>query len=285
MKPNKIWAVSHVDVPLVDGSTRRCNKKENVDKAIEQDIMARSMQAKSAPICQGALVNLLGYRADMKTAIEILERTFVVPVNTDGPTLLLFDETDNIWHKMEQGEVDIVVNVDNFQHYWKQAKERTDLSYSKLHFGHYKSGAHSKLLSEVHALKLSLITKTGSAPERWARGLSVILEKISRVALVIKLQAIVLMKADFNFHNKLILDNRMLDLARKHELVLEEFFSKKRQTTEDAILHQVLAYNIARQKQASDYCGVSRRGPVLQQSGQRNGSTHIACIKISRKLS
>ena len=166
VKPNKTRGVSHVDVPLADGSTRRYNKKKDVDKAIGQDIMARSTQAKSAPICQGALFDLLGYDADTETAMEILEGTFVAPVNTDGPMLLLFDEIAIIWHRMEQGEVDIVVTADNFQHYWKRAKERTASSYSKLNFGHYKSAPHSDLLSEVHALKLSLVTKTGSAPER-----------------------------------------------------------------------------------------------------------------------
>lgn len=81
----------------------------------------------------------------------------------DGPTLLLFEEMGRIWKKMESGEVDIV-----FQYYWKRAKERMSSSYSKLHFGHYKAAAKSKLLSEVQALKLSLFTKTGTSPERWA---------------------------------------------------------------------------------------------------------------------
>ena len=96
--------------------------------------------------------------------MEILEGTFVAPVNTDGHTLLLFDEIANIWHKMEQGEVDIVVTADNFQHYWKRVKERTALSYSKLHFGYYKLAAHSDLLSEVHALKLSFIKSNRLTP-------------------------------------------------------------------------------------------------------------------------
>ena len=102
MKPNKTGAVSHVDVPLADGSRRRCNGKEDVDKAIGQDIMARSTQAKSAPICQGALFDLLGYRADTEITMEILEGTFVASVNTDGPTLLLSDKIANIGHKMEK---------------------------------------------------------------------------------------------------------------------------------------------------------------------------------------
>ena len=58
------------------------------------------------------------------------------------------------------------------------------------------------------------------------------------------------MEADFNFHNKLIFGTRMLDLARRHGLVPEEIYSEKGRIAEDAVLHQVLAYDIARQKQA-----------------------------------
>ena len=78
----------------------------------------------------------------------------------------------------------------------------------------------------------------------------VMLEKIAGVALVTKLRAIILMEADFNFHNKLIFGKRMLDLARKHNLVPDEIYSEKGKTAEDAILHQVLAYDIARQRNA-----------------------------------
>ena len=63
---------------------------------------------------------------------------------------------------------------------------------------------------------MSLITKIGSAPEKWARGLSVMLDKNAGVALVTKLRAILLMEADFNFHNTLIFGTRMLDLTRRH---------------------------------------------------------------------
>ena len=68
------------------------------------------------------------------------------------------------------------------------------------------------------------------------------LEKIAGVALVAKLWAILLMEADFNFHNKLIFGTRMLNLARKHGLVPDEIYSEKGQTAEDAVLHQVLAH-------------------------------------------
>ena len=139
----------------------------------------------------------------------------------------MFKEMSHIWKLMKDGEVDIVITEEDSRHYWRKARERTASSFSRLHFGHYKAAAHSKYLSEVHALKLSLIAQTGSAPERWARGLSVMLEKIAGVAIVTKLRAILLMEADFNYHNKLIFGKRMMDLARRHGIVPEEIFSEK----------------------------------------------------------
>ena len=118
--------------------------------------------------------------------------------------ILILDKISRIWRKMGTDEVDIVVSVEDFQYYWKRAKEKTALSFSRLHFGNYKPIAHSNVLSKVHALKLSLITKTGPAPDRWARGLSAVLDKIAGVALVMKLRAILLMEANFNYHNRLI---------------------------------------------------------------------------------
>ena len=39
------------------------------------------------------------------------------------------------------------------------------------------------------------------------------LEKFAGVALITNLRTILLMKADFNFHNKLIFGKQMMDLA------------------------------------------------------------------------
>ena len=59
---------------------------------------------------------------------------------------------------MESGEVDIVVTVDDFKYYWSKVRERTALSISGRHFGHYKAAAKSDKLSRIHALMLSLCT-------------------------------------------------------------------------------------------------------------------------------
>ena len=92
------------------------------------------------------------------------------------------------------------------------------------------------LLSEAHARHLALITKTGAAPKRWSKGLLVMLEKIAGVAFVTKLRAILLMEADFNYHNRLIFGDRMMKLTRKNGLMPREVYSEKGKTPEDAIL-------------------------------------------------
>ena len=249
MNQEKAGMITYVDMPQSDGTTVWCDTKLAVEQANGEEIETKFARAGSVSICQGVLSQQLGYKINTDIAIAILEGRFeVLPPHTDGPTLLLLEEMANIWQMMKDGKVDIVVTVDDFKHYWRRAKERTSSSYSKLHFGHYKLAGFSDYLLEVHALKLSLISKTGSAPERWAQGLSVMLEKIAGVAVVTKLRAILLMEADFNFRNKLIFGKRMMDLARRHGTVPEEIYSEKGRTAEDAVLHQVLAYDIARQK-------------------------------------
>ena len=190
---------------------------ESVEGAIHEEISSRFSRAASAPICNGPLFELLGYNADTEAGTQILEGTFEPPPGTDPATIIILKEIARIWKLMGEGEVNIIITKEDFQHYWRRMKERTASSYSRRHFGHYKAAAHSEYLSEVHARMLSLTTKTGTTPERWSKGLSVMLEKIAGVALVTKLRAILLMEADFNFHNRLIFGDRMMKLAREKQ--------------------------------------------------------------------
>jgi len=47
------------------------------------------------------------------------------------------------------------------------------------------------------------------------------------------LRAILLMEADFNFHNKLIFGRRMLDAARSNGIIPPEQYSEQQSTAED----------------------------------------------------
>jgi len=73
------------------------------------------------------------------------------------------------------------------------------------------------------------------------------LEKTLRVTLVTKLRAILLMEADFNVTNKIVYGDRMINNARKHNLMPEEKISEKTRMADDGTLCKTLFYDITRQ--------------------------------------
>ena len=204
LKQTRNPSPTRVEVPPDDDTTRECTTKEQVKEGIAKEMSKRPSQVDSAQVCQGSLLELLGYSADTETAIAILEGMFVPSPGTTVSMLINQEEIARRWEKMDTGEVNTEISQKNYQYYWKRAKDISASSFSGLHFGYYKAPAYSSILSETDALKLSLIPPTGSASDRWTRGLSVMLEKVAGVALVTKLRVILLMEADFNYHNRLI---------------------------------------------------------------------------------
>ena len=62
------------------------------------------------------------------------------------------------------------------------------------------------------------------------------LEKLAGVSLVTTLRVILLMEADFNFHNQIIFSKRILDNMRAHNLIPADLYSEKGYTWEDALM-------------------------------------------------
>ena len=161
-KPNRNSSAVRVKI-LQTEAPIVCDTKEEVEAAIAEENSKRFSMADSAPIYQGALFGLLGYSDNTETAEQILDGTWVPPEGTYEPTLIILKEIGRSWKKVQNGNVDVVISQDNFQHYWRQAKERTSSSFSGLYMGHYKAASYSDFLSKTHTRKLSIITSTGSA--------------------------------------------------------------------------------------------------------------------------
>ncbi len=140
---------------------------------------------------------------------------------------------------------------EDYKTHWKRAKDKTSLSCSGLHFGHYIAGIKSEYISHFHALKATLIYHHGLVLERWAQGLSVMLQKLFGCSLITKLRAILLMEADSNCATKTVFGIRMLEQARHNNLMPKEVFSKCNKMADDGTLTKVLTYNIIRQTQRS----------------------------------
>jgi hypothetical protein len=128
-------------------------------------------------------------------------------------------------------------------------KERTSLSLSTLHFGHYKVVIDDTKLCETHVVLVDIAINSGYSPKQWQKGLTVMLEKKQGVILVNKLRAILLIKADFNFANKTIFGCRIMHFAEDRNKIAKECAGSHRHhdATNVALNHHLLC-DIAHQK-------------------------------------
>jgi hypothetical protein len=183
----------------------------------------------------------------MKTAKQILDGTYIYPPDFDQATQEICKECARIQTLIPPDSLDTLITKDDWRRQWRGKKESTSSSESGLHFGHYIAGVALDHISHFHALKASLVLHRGIVLERWARGLSVMLEKMPGCALITKLRSILLMEADFNATNKIIDGQRMLQQARQYKLIPEEIYSERNRLADDGTLAKVLFFDIVRQ--------------------------------------
>jgi len=146
------------------------------------------------------------------------------------------------------GQISLHISRKDFQDYWKAMNERTSSSFSELHFGHYKTGARSDYISDVHAALSQLACTTGYSFERWQQGLTVMLEKKVGSIIVDKLRAILLMEADFNMVNKMMVGHRMIRKAEQHgTLPSDNTGGRRGECSADGGQKRVLIWDISRQ--------------------------------------
>ena len=235
-----------------DGDVLEYRGQSAVQHAIWNGIhKSRFYLGEQAPICQGEMRQAFGYLATSIAARQVLAGTYQYPPDFDEATKEICVACAAIRLGVPANSVDTKIKREEWMRRWLKAREKTSSSESGLHFGHYKAGAKSPIISHLHALKASLAMRRGFALERWSRGLSVMLEKMYGCTIVQKLRAILLMEADFNFTNKVVYGVRMMDNVRKHGFMPEEIYSEQGKTADDGTLAKVLFYDIVRQSRLS----------------------------------
>ena len=179
--------------------------QETVQEAIFTNIhRKRFFLAEAAPICSENLQGKFGYNSTTRTAKAILNGTYEFPPDFDQATREILMEWARIWEMIPINSLNTLITKEEWRHRWRGCRELTSSLESGLHFGHYIAGLALDHISYVHALKATVIIWRGVVLDRWARGLSVMLEKMFDCALITKLQSILLMEADFNATNKII---------------------------------------------------------------------------------
>jgi hypothetical protein len=283
-------AVYAVERKAADGSIDLFATKEDIEAVAGQTIEQRYKLAYSAPIMShNKLLSDIGFTGDGVAVEAILNGTYEFPPDTDPHTQLLLTKSAALFSSIGEDMIEDWVRRQDFQKWWRTAREATESSKSRLHFSHYKASAKNKIISELHAVSLNTIREIGIAPDRWHQSITVLLEKVYGVRLIDKLRAICLLEADFNWLNKLILifAHRLEQHCRKHGLVPPEQFAKSRTTCQQAslvknlstdnsrILHNSLSITSADMDQCYDRANGSIAGVAARAHGVSKQSTNL----------
>jgi len=85
---------------------------------------------------------------------------------------------------------EIIITPEDFKRFWKKVNKFISSSMSGVHYRHYKAAIQDPQSTNVLALQLTIIARSGIPPESWSVGLQVMLEKIAGICLVEKLRTI-----------------------------------------------------------------------------------------------
>ena len=107
---------------------------------------------------------------------------------------------------------------------------------SGLHYGHYKSAAESKFMSEINTLFSHIATKTGHPLPRWPQVLQMMILKERK-----KLKIDKFLEANYNWISKLLFNKRLIHNAEELVLIPDKEFrsSKDRRSTDAAVCRKL----------------------------------------------
>jgi hypothetical protein len=178
----------------------------------------------SAPCYCGQLFDDLDFMGNTKCAQQILEDTYDYPPDTDIWTKRILQEAHYTFSQMSGAEIAMTITSNDFQNFWQWSNERTSYSFSRIAFLHYKAVTSHPMLVTMHTAYLTGCTRKGVPLVRWGIGLTVLLENMVGNNFVHKLWAICLLKADFNWVNKVIFAKRMIGPALENNLIAGKCF-------------------------------------------------------------
>jgi hypothetical protein len=97
----------------------------------------------------------------------------------------------------------------------------------------------------MHAAKLTLATSTGVTLAHWGNRLTILLKKVFRNIYIDKMRAICLLEANYNWLNKFVFVEQMMDKAFEGDIIPVEQFAKRGSQATKGVLTSVLFCDIA----------------------------------------
>jgi len=119
--------------------------------------------------------------------------------------------------------------IREYQQGWRKSWETTSSLPSGIHFRDYITGTFNPEILVINATLADIPLQTRFSPDRWRKGLNVLLEKSPGNFNVEKLCIILLFEADFNHNNKWVGRAIMLNAELARMSVVEQYSSWKNQ--------------------------------------------------------
>jgi hypothetical protein len=145
------------------------------------------------------------------------------------------------------GPQSMEISVQNYQKFWKKAKENTSCYPDNLSFSTMKAGASSPLIAEIECRLTNIPLKSGYAPDRWKKCLDVMILKKSGNTLLNALRTIVLFPVDCNYAFKHIGREMMRLGEQSTSLAPEQYGSRNQHRAIDLAVNKVLTNDLLRQ--------------------------------------
>jgi hypothetical protein len=129
---------------------------------------------------------------------------------------------------------------------WCQGK--TSCASKLLHFGVWKAGAFSDLISEADAILTDIPLQTGYSRRRWRKAVDAILMKKEGISLIDYVRTIVLFHAGFNYLNKFVGRKMMWNAEFFGQLASEQFGSRSGHRAIEQAWNKRLSFDLVRQQ-------------------------------------
>jgi hypothetical protein len=240
-------SLSSVEIMTSEGTWEELTDQSEIEAALLKELESRFNQASSTPFCSYLLLEATGRMGESEAAKSILNGKYTPlgPKDTWSQALIPF-----LCQTIPTRNPHFI-SVSEHIAGWKRVKERTAAGPSGITIPHFKAHSVSPILSEIDTIMANLPYFFGFSPERWQKGLDVMIPKKPGIRQINTLRAILLFEADFNQNNKRM-GREMISRAEQFRAVArEQFGSRKHMSAIDQSLNKALTFDIWRQLRQS----------------------------------
>ena len=183
---------------------------------------------------------------------EVSDR--IIKGEYDPPASLPWEAKEILLHMKRSPliteEIDLSTTFEDFQKFFRLAKESTSSSPSGRHYGHFKAllQTDKKYLQSIHTI-LSISTEHNAILDRWKPTISTLIEKIEGKPYIHKYRTIHIIESDIQFLSKQVYVLGMMKMADKFGLITDQQYgARNRRQCQSAYINKICYYDISRQK-------------------------------------